>query len=302
LPALAEWTGEGSFEDAASRLLGSVNTLVGFHNRHSCGNSGASGVNLAAEWITQQYKSIVNLNVLYDEFLIPALKCYRFGLRQRNVIAVLQGGEKANEIILVGGHYDSRDESNFSSTSFAPGANDSGSQTAVLLETARELSKTSHNRTIVFASFAGEEIGMTGSQHFVKNLPAIFPNKKVVAMLNLDIVGGDNSEKDEAFFKTYRLYVPNRQSDLALAKRIQEINTERYPEFQMLLHTQVDRPNRGGDQISFQNAGIPAVRFIEAKENTDHQHSARDLAEFITPTYMAKIAKLIEFVTEDLAE
>jgi len=49
--------------------------------------------------------------------------------------------ETGDRIVLVTGHYDSRNSDIFNGTDPAPGANDDGSGTAVSLECARVLSK-----------------------------------------------------------------------------------------------------------------------------------------------------------------
>src|SRR5581483_10406301 len=48
-------------------------------------------------------------------------------------------------------------------------------------------------RTLVFIAFTAEEEGLLGSQHFVSHSP--IPLDKVVAMLNLDMVGRVSNEK-----------------------------------------------------------------------------------------------------------
>lgn len=79
-----------------------------------------------------------------------------------NVIAELPGGEKSKEWILVGAHLDSWD--------FGTGAQDNGSGTASVLETARALSKLGKTtrRTIRFALWGGEEQGLVGSYAYTK--------------------------------------------------------------------------------------------------------------------------------------
>src|SRR5208337_2280278 len=78
----------------------------------------------------------------------------------------------AGRIVLVTGHYDSRNSDTFNTTDPAPGANDDGSGTAVSLECARVLSKASSKvkfpATIIFLAVAGEEQGLNGSKHFAQ--------------------------------------------------------------------------------------------------------------------------------------
>jgi Zn-dependent M28 family amino/carboxypeptidase len=76
--------------------------------------------------------------------------------------------ENAKRIVLVSGHYDSRNSDTLDVASDAPGANDDGSGTAVSLECARVLTRLKFPATIIFLTVAGEEQGLYGSHHFAK--------------------------------------------------------------------------------------------------------------------------------------
>jgi hypothetical protein len=289
---------------SSQRMASDVATLVEFRNRNSCGNGEDSGIYRAAEWLRHRYSTVPKLSVRVDEFSVEDCGVFKSGIHQRNVLGVLEGTDPAlaNEIILIGAHYDSRTLQVHDSSSEAPGANDSGSQTAVLLEAAEKLAKANYRRTIVFASFAGEEQGLDGSAHLASHIVDIFPGKKVIAMLNFDIVGGDSAVNDEDSLHRIRLYAPDVEPHRSLAHRIQALTGSLDPEMKIILKSAVDRPGRNGDQISFQNQNIPAVRFIEAFENPAHQHTPEDLPRNITPIYMARIAKLAEILVAAIAE
>jgi hypothetical protein len=86
---------------------------------------------------------------------------------------------------VVSAHYDS--------VAGGPGADDDGSGTAALLETARVLAGHPMPATIVFASFTGEEAGLLGSREFVRL--AVEGKVKVVGALNNDMVGWSNDHR-----------------------------------------------------------------------------------------------------------
>lgn len=119
----------------------------------------------------------------------------------RNVGALLPGaGDLADELVIVGAHYDHvgmGGEGSLSPGTIAVhnGADDNGSGTVCIMEVARQLASTrsDNRRSILFLSFAAEERGLLGSEHYVR-YPA-FPLEKTVAMVNLDMVGrlGDGS-------------------------------------------------------------------------------------------------------------
>nr|WP_052303671.1 M20/M25/M40 family metallo-hydrolase [Pirellula staleyi] len=119
----------------------------------------------------------------------------------KNVVAILEGeGPLADETIIVGAHYDHLGMGG--EGSLAPwtkeihnGADDNASGTATLLEVAREMVESGKkpSRRIVFIAFTGEEKGLLGSAHYVRQ--PRFPLENTVAMFNLDMVGRLTNEK-----------------------------------------------------------------------------------------------------------
>ncbi len=116
-----------------------------------------------------------------------------------NVLAYLPG--KTDEYIIIGAHYDHLGYGNVDSLApsqigqIHPGADDNASGTAGVMELARLLAprKGQLQRGILFASFAGEELGLLGSAEWVKS-PTL-PIDKAVAMINMDMIGRINNEK-----------------------------------------------------------------------------------------------------------
>jgi hypothetical protein len=116
-----------------------------------------------------------------------------------NVLAYLPG--KTDEYVIVGAHYDHLGYGNYDSLAPAqigqihPGADDNASGTAGVLELARLFAplKGQLPRGVLFASFAGEELGLLGSADWVKEPTR--PLGKAVAMLNMDMIGRIRDEK-----------------------------------------------------------------------------------------------------------
>jgi len=116
-----------------------------------------------------------------------------------NVLAALPGGDLAQEIVMIGAHYDHIGVAGAGQCGEAKdgdkvdkicnGADDNASGTAMLLELARAWKQSGRTprRTIVFTHFAGEELGVLGSKALAEAPP--FDLKRVVAMVNLDMVG-----------------------------------------------------------------------------------------------------------------
>jgi hypothetical protein len=243
-----------------------------------------------------------------------------------NVYAILRGTNAANasRIVLVTGHYDSRNSETNDTTQQAPGANDDGSGTAVSLECARVLSKYKFPATIIFLTVAGEEQGLYGSAHFAKMAKAQGWN--IEAALNNDIVGGDKTPgtrgQDSHVVRVFSEGIPVTatgdekqiklirslagESDSAsreLARYIAATSQEYLPPktFQAMLVFRPDRFLRGGDQTSFNQQGYAAVRFTEFQENYNHQHQTLrtengveygDLPKFVDYPYVANVARV----------
>ena len=116
-----------------------------------------------------------------------------------NVLAYLPG--KTGEYIIIGAHYDHLGYGNVDSLApsqigqIHPGADDNASGTAGVLELARLLApkRGQLQRGILFADFAGEELGLLGSAEWVKE-PTL-PLEKAVAMINMDMIGRIKDEK-----------------------------------------------------------------------------------------------------------
>jgi hypothetical protein len=116
-----------------------------------------------------------------------------------NILAYLPG--KTDEYIIIGAHYDHLGYGNVDSLApsqigqIHPGADDNASGTAGVMELARLLAprKGQLQRGILFASFAGEELGLLGSAEWAKE-PTL-PLGKAVAMINMDMIGRIKDEK-----------------------------------------------------------------------------------------------------------
>jgi hypothetical protein len=116
-----------------------------------------------------------------------------------NVLAYLPG--KTDEYVIIGAHYDHLGRGNYDSLApsqigqIHPGADDNASGTAGVLELARLFApmKGQLQRGILFASFAGEELGLLGSARWVQQ-PTL-PLDKAVAMLNMDMIGRIKDDK-----------------------------------------------------------------------------------------------------------
>ncbi len=220
-----------------------ITKLVSFKNRSTLSSMDTdlppgTGINAAADWIESEFKRYSDacggcLEVKRDEFIEPpgtgpAARITK-PTKLTNVYAILHGTDPAQaaRIVLVTGHYDSRNSDNFNTHDPAPGANDDASGTAVSLESARVLSKLKFPSTIIFLTVAGEEQGLDGSRHIAKLAKS--EGWDLEAVLNNDIVGGDTTPgatgADKSAVRVFSEGVPG-PATLEQLREIQTIGAE----------------------------------------------------------------------------
>lgn len=113
----------------------------------------------------------------------------------RNVIAIRDGsGTLKDQTLIIGAHFDhlgrgGQGSLDPTSREIHNGADDNASGTTGLLELARRLGPkpAENSRRILYLAFAGEELGLLGSKHYVEH--PLFPLDKTVGMINLDMIG-----------------------------------------------------------------------------------------------------------------
>jgi Zn-dependent M28 family amino/carboxypeptidase len=315
---------------SAQRIQATIKILVSFGTRSTISAQDAEaiaagrGIGAAREWIKSEFERYSKdcggcLEVKTDTFEEQPGGRIPKATEITNVYAVLRGTDEANakRIVLVTGHYDSRNSDTFSVNGDAPGANDDGSGTAVSLECARVLSKMKFRATIIFLTVAGEEQGLNGSRHFAKM--AKEQGLQIEAVLNNDIVGGDKSSgQDHAVVRIFSEGVPAAASEQdlrqirglggesdsgsrQLARYIAETGRAYDVGVKPMLIFRLDRYLRGGDHYSFNEQGFSAVRLTEFREDYNHQHQDvrtqdgieyGDLPKFVDYEYVAHVARL----------
>jgi hypothetical protein len=315
---------------SAQRMQANVEKLVSFGTRLTLSAQDPQsvvkgrGIGAAREWIKSEFEQYSKdcggcLEVKTDTFTEGPVERIPKPTKITNVYAVLTGTnpENANRVVLVTGHYDSRNSDTLDVNGNAPGANDDASGTAVSLECARVLSKLKSPATIIFLTVAGEEQGLNGSRHFAKM--AKEQGWNLEAVLNDDIVGGDQgSEQDHSLVRVFSEGIPSvaneqevrrirslgGESDSPsreLARYIAEVDRTYETGMIPMMVFRQDRYLRGGDHYSFNQQGFAAVRFTEFREDFHHQHQNvrtengveyGDLMKFVDFDYLSRVARL----------
>ena len=187
-----------------------------------------------------------------------------------NVIAELPGTDKADEIVMIGAHFDSWHA--------GTGATDNGVSSAVMMEAMRILKATGlkPRRTIRMALWTGEEQGLLGSrayvkQHFADRADMVLKpeHAKLAAYFNMDNGGG-------AFRGVYL------QGNEAVAPIFE---AWMQPFANLGMNTLTIRQTGGTDHQSFDAVGLPGFQFVQdpLEYGTRTHHTNLDVYERAIP-------------------
>ncbi len=292
----------------ADSLKSTLVKLETFYTRNTGSDtlSASTGIGAARTWIHQKFQEYGSNNenrllVGYLQFDVSA--CGQ--TRHKNVAAILPGSDLSREeIVLVEAHYDSRCEQSCDTGCYAPGMEDNGSGTALVMELARVMAKYTFDRTIIFTVTTGEEQGLLGGEAWSDYIDD--NNIPFLACLNNDVIGGiicgENSSPPScntpgALDSTnVRIFSFSQVNDSArnsshkqLARyvklqQIEEINPNLTVPMELNLMIMEDRTGRGGDHKPFRQNGFRAIRFTSQHEfgdgsgnAIDRQHTVNDV-------------------------
>ena len=153
--------------------------------------SGTVGIERAAQYIETEFK---RLGLKTYDTLSSFRQTFTFKNRRTqeeivssNIIGVLEGKSKKEELVIISAHYDHlgiRAKEGVVDSIYN-GANDDASGVTGILALAEYFKKVGNERTLVFAAFTAEEMGLIGSTHFGKGIEA----SKFVAGINLEMIG-----------------------------------------------------------------------------------------------------------------
>ena len=131
-----------------------------------------------------------------DQFEAMGLKVTREtvdfeGTQSQNILAQTPGD--TDDLFVLAAHYDSVPNT--------PGADDNASAVAALLEIARDLSQSSHKKSLIFSAFTLEEYGFIGAKHFIDHDPE---RKKLLSgMISLEMLGFKNPQPNSQSYPPY---------------------------------------------------------------------------------------------------
>ncbi|HEX4998388.1 MAG TPA: M28 family peptidase [Terriglobia bacterium] len=212
----------------------------------------------------------------------------------RNVVATLTGSDARlrNEWIVVGAHYDHLglgDQHSLAPSEIGRihhGADDNASGSAGVMEFAAAAAKNpqAFKRSLMFVTFAGEELGLLGSGYFVGH--PLAPLDKITAMLNFDMIG---RMKDD------RLFIGGVGTAAPFKGWLEEASQP--------LGVKLDYSESGNassDHASFVGKHVPVLFFFTGLHADYHRPS--DTADKINPTGAIEVVTLAYRVALRIAD
>ena len=256
--------------------------------------TGTKGEEMAAEYIASRMKEIGlvgkgDSGSFYQFFTKKTKynpvthKMEGAAITGRNVIGFLDN--KKAKTIVIGAHYDHLGMGGGGSLHdkegvIHNGADDNASGVAVLLNLVQDLKNRNHNFLII--AFSGEEKGLWGSNHFVKN-PTMDLNQ-VNMMVNMDMVGMLDSNK--------RLAIHGVGTSPSFVSLIGKLNQNKF-------NIKLDSSGTGpSDHTSFYNDSIPVLHFFTGQHK--HYHKPTDDIENLNYPGMLEINNFILEIINEL--
>lgn len=215
-------------------------------------------------------------------------------LHSRNVIGLVQGYDSAlkNEYVVIGAHIDHLGVNRLTvngqeQLQIYPGADDNASGVASLIEIAKLVAQNKYmfRRSVIFAFFGAEEVGMAGSWYFLNRSFSEVGN--IVMMINLDMIGrstGDNR---------FRVFTGVRNLELnTLVAQLSQRPLSLQPD----LATTDYFPS---DHRLFHEKGIP-IALLTTGVHRDY-HTPRDLPQTLDYNQMERISEFAYAMAQDIA-
>lgn len=209
----------------------------------------------------------------------------------RNVVGMLKGKSRPNEIVIISAHYDHIGvEKGNKKDSILNGANDNASGTAAVLELARYFARRGDNeRTLLFCAFGGEELGLLGSQLVAKMLKPEY----VVAQVNIEMIGVAQYGKNRfcitgASFSDLARFVDGKIKG-GMTRRVSEATEEKKLFYR-------------SDNYPFAAKGVPAHTFMSSDDDERCYHQSCDEASRLDYAHMQNLVKALAAVLVPIAK
>lgn len=227
---------------------------------------GDAGRKLTQSYLVQYYQSLG---------LVAKTVCYTAGFYKGCNVEATKLGSDASRYVYVTSHLDSVRNA---------GADDNGSGTATVMETARVLANLNTKTSVRFVSFDQEELGLVGSEHYAKQIAST--RAQIVGVVNMDMIGY-NSKNDGAI----HVMDCDRPDSKSLSQVALAVNSS-----MGLGLRRISACTDRSDHASFWDQNIPAIVISENFFGGDSNrcyHQQCDKINMMNEPYFEKTATLI---------
>lgn len=207
-------------------------------------------------------------------------------LSMGNVLGVVPG-KRQDEFVVVGAHFDHLGtDPALVDDQIYNGADDNASGVSAVLQIAKAFMETGKQplRTVIFAFWDGEEIGLLGSKYFTQTFPSI---ERVKGYLNFDMIGR-NTDNARPEHVVYFYTASHPVFGEWLKEDIHQYGFRLQPDYRSW-----DKPVDGSDNASFARFEVPIIWYHTDGHPDYHQPSDHaDKLNFEKLTYITKAAFL----------
>ncbi len=218
-----------------------------------------------------------------------------------NVVGILPGTDPvlSKEYIVLSAHFDHVGVGNSNNVQSGDdyifnGARDNAMGVTALLSAAKSLGANPPKRSVIFAAFTAEEIGLIGSRYFVEHPPVQL--KQIVFNLNTDGAG----YTDTTLVSVMGLDRVGVRDEIVRGCEAFGLSTFADPAPEQGLF---DR----SDNVSFAVAGVPAPTFSPGFKKFDqeimkHYHRPSDEVESLSLSYVHKFSRAFSYTARLIAD
>ncbi len=199
-------------------------------------------------------------------------------IETENVLGLLEGTDKKDEIVVVTAHYDHIGvKEPGSGDRINNGADDDGSGTVAIMEMARvfaEAKKDGHGprRSILFMLVTGEESGLLGSQFYTEH--PIFSLEKTVVDLNIDMIGRRDYKHEKGAPYLYVIGADKLSTELnTISEHVNNTYTKLDFDYTYNDPAHPDRLYYRSDHWNFAKRNIPVIFYFDGIHEDYHRPS-----------------------------
>ncbi|MBT8244053.1 MAG: M28 family peptidase [Winogradskyella sp.] len=248
-------------------------------------NTGTEGIDEAASYIQKQLQSY-NIKPYFEDFKDEFKFVNRRGdsITGYNVVGYIEGTDKKlkDDFVVIGAHYDHIGFGKaVENDSIANGANDNATGTSAVMTIAKYFAaKKNNKRSLIFALFSAEEMGLRGSDALAKKLKS--QDIDLYTMVNFEMLGVPFKDRDYEVFLT-----GFDRSNFAL--KFNEYQTTNFIGFSEV-SKQYSLFKRSDNYAFFQEFNVPSHTISSCDlTNFDHYHKVGDEAEEMNFEFMSSI-------------